>query len=466
MYRHRILTSILAAVLVMSIGFYWTRTGQLLYRQEQRFYMTELINTQVRLIEQSVNRAVTATELLAEVVEQTGGNLPDFGRLASKLQQGFDALSSIQIAPGGVVRQVYPLKGNEAAVGHDLLADPVRRPSAKRAIAEHRTLVAGPLDLLQGGKGIIIRHPIYVREANQETFWGFATVVLRISDLLARTELDPEGRKGYSHRLSFIHPGLGKPVVFSTSATPLTRDRYFARVTVPDSLWELEMSRSTPTPKWRSTTGYVASVLAALLMGWLANVLLRTPERLQRIVEEKTAELERLAYFDPLTDLANRRFLLETLEQLVEGFPRYGEPAALLYLDLDGFKEVNDTLGHDAGDALLREVALRLKANVRSSDLVARLGGDEFAILLRHTDSVQNVAKVAQKMIDQIERPVPLAGRSVNVSASVGVTRMPADGDSVKQLLTHADLAMYAAKHAGKRCYRFYESGMAARAQG
>lgn len=130
------------------------------------------------------------------------------------------------------------------------------------------------------------------------------SALILLEDLLEVTELDPQGLKGYSYELSRVDPETGRDQIFSRSSTSLTPDRYSVLITVPGGNWQLAMSRSTPTPKWRSTTGYVTSFLAGLLMACIAYYLLRQPEILRRIVKEKTRALQQLAFHDHLTELA------------------------------------------------------------------------------------------------------------------------------------------------------------------
>ncbi|MFW6093374.1 MAG: EAL and GGDEF domain-containing protein [Pseudomonadota bacterium] len=176
------------------------------------------------------------------------------------------------------------------------------------------------------------------------------------------------------------------------------------------------------------------------------------------ITEMKTSQqrMERLAFYDTLTELANRRLFNDRLAQAVERCRRHGEQAALLYLDLDQFKRVNDTLGHESGDALLKEVAHRLAACVRREDTVGRPGGDEFTILLYDIADPERAGQVAQKILRALERPVTVLGHKLVVTTSIGITVVPDDGTEPTALLKNADLAMYRAKDKGRNNYQFF----------
>ena len=173
-----------------------------------------------------------------------------------------------------------------------------------------------------------------------------------------------------------------------------------------------------------------------------------------------------LAYSDPLTGLANRASLVPSLEQAVQRARRRNAKLAVVFLDLDGFKQINDLYGHDAGDALLVDLAGRLRQHLRSSDLIARLGGDEFLVVLEEVQDIGPVEIVAKKLLAEAERPYAIAGHAATVTASIGISVFPGDAMDAGALMKHADMAMYAAKQAGKNTYRFYSSGPAANEPG
>ena len=178
----------------------------------------------------------------------------------------------------------------------------------------------------------------------------------------------------------------------------------------------------------------------------------------QEITERKEAEhrTNQLAFFDSLTELPNRRLLDQRLEAALAQARRHKRTLALLFLDLDGFKRINDTLGHNTGDQLLRKVAYRLRSCIRESDTVARNGGDEFVVMLPEISSPSAVNKVAEKILTRLARPVRLGEHEICTSTSIGIALFPHDGLEADTLINHADQAMYTAKRAGRNCYRLY----------
>jgi diguanylate cyclase (GGDEF)-like protein len=202
-------------------------------------------------------------------------------------------------------------------------------------------------------------------------------------------------------------------------------------------------------------------------IGSLANAFKDMSEKLQH----SNAQISHLAYHDSLTGLPNRRMFLDYVERALSHARRYNKTFALLFLDLDNFKQVNDTVGHDAGDQLLREVAERLTTCIRAEDYVARgetdldntvarLGGDEFIILLPNISHSYQAAKVADRIVHALVKPIIIRQKEFYISTSIGITAYPEDGTDVDSLVKNADIAMYRAKHQGKNTYQHYTESM------
>jgi len=182
---------------------------------------------------------------------------------------------------------------------------------------------------------------------------------------------------------------------------------------------------------------------------WLAGIIMGREQDQKRI--------RQLAYTDELTGLASRALFYQTLEKLIKTSDRYNRRFSLLYIDLDNFKSVNDSLGHDAGDLLLKEIAQRLTAASREIDFVARLSGDEFCILVEDVVDNSSAANVAQRCLDIVSQPVELSSRKITPACSIGIAHYPDDGSNLSTLLKVADTSLYAAKGLGRNCFTFYK---------
>ncbi len=210
-----------------------------------------------------------------------------------------------------------------------------------------------------------------------------------------------------------------------------------------------------------SEPGAFVPELVQLLQRVAENVAFAL-ENFARADEQKEAKarIEYLATHDGLTGLPNRLMFNQLLHASIKVALRHGRQCAVLFIDLDRFKIINDTLGHADGDSLLVEMAHRLKGCLRASDVVARLGGDEFVVLLNEIDELHHVADVAQKLLSVLGKPMLLRGQECRVTASIGIAICPIDGDDEQQLTKNADLAMYLAKEEGKNGFRFFSRQM------
>jgi len=222
-------------------------------------------------------------------------------------------------------------------------------------------------------------------------------------------------------------------------------------------------SACTPFSTGGAGLGWLAALLAvcalaAVAIAWLLSQRRRLHERLHDPREQASRALAFHAYHDTLTGLPNRAYVMRELEQAL-AVPETAS-LAVMFIDLDGFKSINDTLGHEAGDVFLRAVATSLRSSVRARDIVSRFGGDEFVVVVQTYGGMENLVRVCRKVLDLVSKPVSVSGQLVAVSPSIGVAVAPQDGQQATTLIRNADAAMYAVKETGKADFRFYEEGM------
>jgi len=198
--------------------------------------------------------------------------------------------------------------------------------------------------------------------------------------------------------------------------------------------------------------------IGGLITGF--NLMLEEIEDRNQILLQRQEHLNQLAHFDPLTGLPNRTLFYDRLSQALSYAKRHKKVLLVMFIDLDHFKDINDTFGHRSGDLLLTMVANRLSDVVRDCDSLARLGGDEFTIFIQDIANRTNAAVVARKIHDVFEKPFTIDEKDVFIGCSIGITLFPEDGESIDDLLMHADIAMYHAKDAGKNTFRFFEREM------
>ena len=303
------------------------------------------------------------------------------------------------------------------------------------------------------------------RKGAEEALERQAQIMAQIHDAVVSTDLDGfvmSWNKGaeqlleYSaeevlgKHISFIHPGEDQEFFQKQAIAPL-KEKGSHEV-------EARMRR-------KSGKDFYAQISLSLLKdakGAVIGMIWAAMDISERKSYE--AQIEHQANHDALTGLPNRNLLQDRLPQAIAHARRHGWGVAVLFLDLDAFKFVNDSLGHNIGDLLLKAVAERLLACVREGDTVARQGGDEFVLVLVGVSREEDVSAVAQKILDTLSLPFTIEGRELFVTCSIGVASYPKDGDDVQTLLKHADVAMYRAKDGGRNNHQFYTAEMNAKA--
>lgn len=361
-------------------------------------------------------------------------------RILEHLYSSAHHVRNFSVSVGVTVRYVYPLHGNERAVGLHYPDSPAQWPQVRQVRDTGQPLLVGPLPLVQGGVGMIYRVPVQV----DGEFWGLVSTVIDVPSLLEDAiagiamrdvEIAIRGRDGR---------GLRGDVFFGDEAMYQRRDAVLTDVDVPGGKWVIAMAEpaagrlaSLRDQGWRALIFVIA-----LALGMATTVILG-----------QRAQLLRMAWRDMLTGLPNRQLIEDRIQLGLARHRRNTALFAVLFIDLDGFKRVNDRLGHKAGDALLKQAAERLQSAVRATDLVGRWGGDEFVVVLDGGDRGFIDAAV-DRVRAALDLQVPLDGKPYRVGASIGVGRIPEDGRSVAAVVRAADMRMYGDKAARKEAAR------------
>lgn len=222
-----------------------------------------LAQSYAQRIQDRLQSALTAAYVVGAAVRQSHGKLENFDDLAADVMANFPAVSAVQLAPDGIITQCFPLRGNEAAIGHNLLKDRDRNREAQIAIATKRLTMAGPFDLVQGGVGAVARLPVFLDGKEEQTFWGFATVLIRIPSLLDATGIGDLQKSGYDFEIWRSKPDSDERYVFARhgSAPPMQPVEY--SITVPNGRWILSLS---PTGGWSNVSGFLRALIISLLV--------------------------------------------------------------------------------------------------------------------------------------------------------------------------------------------------------
>jgi diguanylate cyclase (GGDEF)-like protein len=493
------------------------------------------------------------------------------------------ALVNLAAAPDMVVEYVYPLSGNEQVLGLDYLQTPEQREQALQVVEQGMMIIAGPVNLVQGGVAFIGRAPVYIAdESGQEQFWGIVSAPILVDSIYNQAGLT-EAIEGMEIAVRSVNGESNPPAFFGQDALFDSADVLTMPITAGGSEWQIAAIPTTPLmTAWEIWLFRLASLIVLLLASLLLllrsrNIIqndnlrkiifrnerfLRAVETVSRVggwrwsghhftelsartrkimdlpddgstvnmamfchtldsdgrqlVEEclqhaltyqhrldeelelrrrngeliwlhikaepvfigegeqellgalqditKAKELDQLiefqANYDVLTHLPNRALFLDRLQTALLQAQRRSTRVALLFIDLDNFKSVNDNLGHDAGDELLVQAAQRIQNCVREADTVARHSGDEFVVLLADVFSNTVVARVADKIVSAMRVPFVIDERQIYCSVSIGAALYPDDGDQVDTLVIKADQAMYEVKKSGRNAWQFYTEAM------
>lgn len=430
-----------------------------LHENRQQLAALERLSSLHADIERVVHGSVTLVNGLAALVASNPElSEAEFVTYARSALSSEPALINLSVAPGLVVRYVYPREGNESVPGLDYRKIPGQREAVEQALRTGLPVLAGPVELIQGGRAFIARAPVMVaREGEPAALWGMVSAPLRIESILepetlqslaAEMRIAIRGADGAGEQGAVFH---GDADVFDAPGA------IRMRIDVASGSWQIAAvprpSDATPDTVWLlrlSAVGLVALSLAVLSA--------RTQR--SREASEHAAQMERQAREDPLTGLPNRVAFSEELAGALARASRTGARHALLFIDLDDFKGVNDRHGHETGDRLLVEVAARIRAGVRGTDTVARLSGDEFTAVLYDVGAEDAIARVVEGIVESLARPYAVGDVEVQCGASVGVACYPQDAADAATLLTKADQAMYSVKRSGRNGWHFYTRDM------
>lgn len=604
--------AILALVVIVTAASFAELQNRSVYHKSQQ---TEVLQ-ELGLIRARLEGAISGNIQLvrgfvATLVTEPQMDQQRFDQLAEQLFDNHSQLRSVAIAPDLVVTMTYPLWGNEAAIGLDYNANSDQREAALRARDTGEMVLAGPLNLVQGGQGFVARFPVFVREAGQRRFWGIVAAVID-ADLLYQhsglfdadldldiaivgrdglgtagtqffgdphvAELEPvtadvtlptgnwtimatpsggwggtppnalrlylwillagalvmiptllsgrliderqrnikklkereieleklsrrhglaletsqvgvwelnienkdlfwdarmnelygyerEGTRDYSHWAQRLHPDDRERAEREFAETLRTRTKHHSeyRLLMPDS--SVRHIRAIGT-----IYQYAGGPARIVGVNWDVTEDVRRNEELRKasaLTEARNVELEaarkrveHTAMHDSLTGLPNRRYLDDVLAEHAKNFAD-GERAALLHVDLDRFKQINDTMGHAAGDAMLVHAANVLRTTVAEDDFVARVGGDEFVIVRRRPETskdieVEQLSDLAERIIKAIKSPIRFEGHECRCGGSIGIALDTSSVADPTRLLVNADIALYRAKARGRNRFQFF----------
>ena len=400
-------------------------------------------------LETLLNALFHKTDVLESIIIAEHGAMPEdvFHDLARSLSDG-EGIRAIQYLPDGVVTYCYPREGNEAVMGTSVFTNPKRRADALLAVNSRGTVLSGPYELSQGGLGLVARNPIFLTDADgREKFWGFAVLILDLPDALKPVFLDALQQEGYAYRL-FSQGEAGRHQTIAQGGVLPAGSGVDYGIKVPNHVWTLSLA---PEGGWIN----MAELSLQLGLGFFISGLCAVLAHERR---EKERLLRRTAESDDLTGLFNRRKLGEMVDAR-RNAPQ-AAPFLLLYMDLNGFKACNDTLGHFWGDVLLKAFAQRMRSALGPQAGLARVGGDEFAALIDADQGQAALPDLLRRIQQSLREPVMLGDAPQRISCSVGWAEFPGEGRDYDTLMKKADARMYEEKRRYRAGEKHPETGV------
>lgn len=341
-------------------------------------------------------------------------------------------IRNVALAPDNLLQYVFPIEGNEAVIGLRYEDVPHQWPAVERAMQERETILAGPLDLIQGGRGLVSRTPVFTEP---DQYWGLLTLVIDTDALF--DELGLERHDEVNFGLRWQHPDAGQGDLIAGDRSVFRQSPVTQEISVPGGDWLLA---ATPTNGWFSgqerlkfyRLGGHLLVLALLVLVYI-------------VIDERN-RVARMALHDQLTGLPNRHHFKQVLRSRLQRAEKYAQRFALLYVDLDGFKAVNDHYGHGKGDEVLKLLSDRMISSLGPEHPIARIGGDEFIVMMPDVTSRAEARERIEPMLAAIRDPIAGLNENELLDATIGVAIYPDDGTTAAELLQNADRNMYQGK--------------------
>lgn len=384
------------------------------------------------------------------------------------------------------IRWVEPLASNQAVLGLDVTVLPATAAAIERARLSLKPAVSSSFRLVQetNTQQAVVMYQAIPGTHSDRPILGVVSAVFRLDDML-ESVFNPDGSQALELQTCLLdadaplrqrHLAGGPDCQHNPGQTiaPAVSGRWHSQTNVyfGDRTWELHIRpgpayHATEAENWFAWVTVITGLVSVTLLGAFLLIISGHTRRTQHLVEQRTQELaqsnthlEQLAHFDPLTGLANRPQWMVQAHATLEATRHDGSALGVVFLDLDHFKNINDSLGHSQGDLLLKTVADRMRNCLRPRDVLARMSGDEFVILLPRLKSRAGAEVAAHKILNALSPPIVLGQQEITVSASLGLAFYPTDGADIETLLRHADTAMYSVKANGRNGWRHFSSDM------
>lgn len=427
------IATFLSSILIFSVFLFLEERYHLENEKERALYIAKSYAT---TLSASINNASSMLYMMEALVIQGDGHVESFDHVAQDIIKNYPFTRNIILAPDGIIRFIYPLESEGLVLGQNILENPNKKVETEKSQKKLLTIL-GPMPLIQGGLGLVARLPIWGGPKHRH-FWGMACLTMNFPALIEQTEISQLEKQGYAYMLWRYNPERTEKQSLAHSLMEAKAKPLEYEIKLPNALWVLSIA---PIKGWTSTNWLLVRCIVGIFICLLLTVLTGAVCALLN----KKRLLESISRTDALTQLPNRLRFSEYSDEALLHATRHKRILAVCFIDMNGFKRINDTFGHNTGDALLSNFAQRFAPLLRKHDFLARIGGDEFALLLEE-DTEETLRTHLELLLNQLYDPVSIDGETHMLSLSIGVSLYPKDSYRMATLLRQADEAMYHAK--------------------
>ncbi len=400
-------------------------------------------------VQQQITMGILSTSTLESMLRLDNFKTNNFENWAKEIIKNTPSIKAVQLAPNGIIKYIYPLKNHEKAIGHNLLSDPKRIAGALRAIERNGIIFIGPIKLIQNQKlAVIVRKPISKMKNGKSVFWGFSTTILYISDILEKS-LHGLDKSKLAFKLYGNNPDFPDSTVIMQSKLELNSNAKSYAIKVPNAHWHLVINYIEKNSFNKYIVQGIIFILAFLTSCFIFYLEKRSFTQKIKL-QNLNKSLKKMANTDILTQLSNRRSALDFMKKYISLCKREKSDFSLCFFDIDFFKKVNDSYGHEVGDLVLQHLSNLCENSIRNSDMFARWGGEEFILILPMTnkEGAYIICENLRKLINNTD--LLLNKKAIKISVSIGLTSLENKEENIDDLLQRVDRALYKAKENGR----------------
>lgn len=407
--------------------------------QRNKYIASQEINDISSKLIEEINKSIEYVEVLDIIIKNNPNSPEIINTYSEMILKEHNIISNIAIAPDAIIKWIYPTEPNKKAIGHDLMKDPLRYPFIKKAIDERTAIMQGPVEAVQGGVLIFNRKPIFIKENNEDIFWGICAVSIDFERLVTYCGINENNQEYYLALKVPKTDGFNDFIWGNTEC--FEKESIINTISFGDQKWEFLIY---PKRGWENSNNNCFGLESSDFLYIFLSVVLFVFLLWHLNLYYKNAVQSRI---DSLTGTLNKNTFTK---QVIKNLRHKREIQAIIVIDINNFKIINDRYGHLTGDIVIAEVANRLIKVLRNHDLLSRWGGDEFVIYISELRANTDIYNIINRIYQEINTPFDAKGVLIDVGIALGYSIYPDNGKTYEELYEKADRMMYANKETNK----------------